>query len=745
MTLRLRTQYTIAIATLVALASVTLASIVVYSLSRASTSRAETLTRVSSEHLIAEADARASAVSRLIASNIANAYYYYDIEEMENILSAARSEPDIVSTVVFDMDGAAVVDGTGSMAEFGEQVSPELLAILGGGAANKQIVRHSEDVIYVTCPLELGDETVGGVTVGLSLIGLNKRMGQLAEEIDVLNAEAANRGVLAVVLAALLTIAGGVVVASRVADRLSRPIGDVARAAASIGNGAHAVRVEAAGSQEIVELVESFNTMAQDLESSTISLDRLEDVVAERTAQIRTANEQLRAEIGRRELVEEELRQHREELEHIVAERTRRLAESNTQLKREIEERHEAERSRLEMEERLLRAQKMEALGMLAGGVAHDLNNILTGVVSYPELLLRQLPEGSPLASSLETIRSSGERAAAVVQDLLTMARRGVASMEPQNLRVIVDEYLATPEFRSLEAAQPGVAVQTSHLVGDLWISGSRVHVLKSVTNLVQNAFEAIPGSGSIRITTSRADSSDVDIATDAPTCAVIEVADTGTGITTEDLARVYEPFYTKKKLGRSGSGLGMAVVWGTVQDHGGHIDASSLPGEGTTFTISLPEIDAPLARKGDAVQSHAFDGHGERVLVVDDVEEQREVATKLLGLMGYDAVAVASGEEAIAHVRDNECSLLVLDMIMEPGIDGLETYERILEIRPGMPAVIASGFAESERVDKARKLGVSAYIKKPYLAADLGDAIYAALNHHRAETSPSVADTPRS
>ncbi len=744
MTLRLRAQYTLAIGTLVAVASLTLASIVVYASSRASATRAETLTRASGEHLIAEANTRATALSRLIASNIANAYYFYDMEEMENILSTAQSQPDIISSVVFDMDGATVIDGTGSMAAFGEQVAPELLAVFDSAATGEPIVERTKDAIYVTRPLQLGSDTIGGVTIGLSLVELNRRMARLAAEIETLNTEAAARGVLAVALAALLTIGVGIAVASRVADHLSRPIGDVARAAAEIGRGVHAVRVEAGGSQEIVELVDSFNSMAQNLERTTISLDKLEDVVAQRTRQIRTVNERLHAEIDRRELVEEELRQHHEALEGVVAERTRKLAESNTNLKREIAERLEAEESRREMEERLLRGQKMEALGMLAGGVAHDLNNILTGLVSYPDLLLRQLPDGSPLAEPLQTIRSSGERAGAVVQDLLTMARRGVASMEPQNLRAVVDEYMATPEFHVLETAQPEITVQTDHCDGDLWITGSRVHLIKSIANLVQNAFEAIQGSGSIHIETRKTDASGIDEITDAATCAVLEVTDTGTGISEEDIARVFEPFYTKKKLGRSGSGLGMAVVWGTVQDHRGHIDVTSVPGEGTTFTISLAEIEAPAHESTDANQSHAFEGHGQHVLVVDDVGEQRAVATKLLGMMGYQATAVASGEEAIEFVRNNACDLLMLDMIMEPGIDGLETYARVLEIRPGLPAVIASGFAESERVDRARELGAAAYVRKPYLAVDLGEAVYAALNQEYEVASSSTAETPR-
>jgi CheY-like chemotaxis protein len=189
-------------------------------------------------------------------------------------------------------------------------------------------------------------------------------------------------------------------------------------------------------------------------------------------------------------------------------------------------------------------------------------------------------------------------------------------------------------------------------------------------------------------------------------------------------LPRIFEPFYTKKVMGRSGTGLGLAVVWGTVKDHKGYIGIQSTEGKGTTLTLYFPVTREGLA--GDKVQSSIanYMGKGESILVVDDVKDQREIASSILKKIGYSVTSVSSGEEAIAYMQENSADLLVLDMIMAPGIDGLETYKRILEHHPGQKAIIASGFSETERVKEAQKLGAGEYITKPYIIEKIGLAV---------------------
>jgi nitrogen-specific signal transduction histidine kinase/ActR/RegA family two-component response regulator len=410
---------------------------------------------------------------------------------------------------------------------------------------------------------------------------------------------------------------------------------------------------------------------------------------------------------------------------------------------RDITEHRQAESEKKQLHARLQRAQKMEAIGMLAGGVAHDLNNILSGVVSYPDLLLLDMPLTSPYRRPVEIIQKSGQKAAAIVQDLLTLARRGVVTREQLQLNTMIEDYLGSPEFELLASYHPGVTVET-RLAPDLpSIQGSPVHLAKTLMNLVSNAAEAMPDGGLLVIATEYRQLT-------APLAAyeevapgrytVLSVSDTGVGISEEDRRRIFEPFYTKKVMGRSGTGLGMAVVWGTVRDHDGYIDLRSEEGRFTEVRLYFPaaaSCPAPAPAPGARMDVSA---RGETVLVVDDVPEQREIACGLLQRLGYQTQAVPSGEAAVEFLRRQPVDLVLLDMIMDPGIDGLETYRRMCALRPGQKAVIASGFSETDRVREAQRLGAGAYIKKPYLLEDLGVAIRTELQRREAaETAPAA------
>jgi two-component system cell cycle sensor histidine kinase/response regulator CckA len=379
------------------------------------------------------------------------------------------------------------------------------------------------------------------------------------------------------------------------------------------------------------------------------------------------------------------------------------------------------------LKKRLLQSQKMEAVGTLAGGVAHDLNNILSGLVSYPELLLMDIPEDSPLRKPILTIKDSGQKATVIVQDLLTLARRGVAITEVVNLNDIVYDYLKSPEHEKLRSFHPGAEFKINLTPDLLNILGSPVHLSKTIMNLISNAAEAMPDTGTVTISTSNQyldkpvrgyeDVKEGDY-------VVLSVVDSGVGMSEEDLARIFEPFYTKKVMGRSGTGLGMAVVWGTVKDHNGYIDVQSKEGEGTSFTLYFSVTRKKRTKDKSSLPIKEYMGKGESVLVVDDVEEQRIIATGMLKKLGYSVTTVSSGEEAVAYMKNNSADLIVLDMIMDPGINGRETYQRIINLHPNQKAVIASGFSETGDVKAAQELGAGQYIKKPYTLEKIGIAI---------------------
>ncbi|MFO7570492.1 MAG: PAS domain S-box protein, partial [Smithellaceae bacterium] len=382
---------------------------------------------------------------------------------------------------------------------------------------------------------------------------------------------------------------------------------------------------------------------------------------------------------------------------------------------------------RRKMEERLARAEKMEALGLLAGGVAHDLNNVIGVTIGHSELLIDEIAPDSPLRFYATSIMQSTEKAAAIIQDLLTMARRGVTVSAVINLNGVITDYMNSPELTKMLAGYPGADVQTRLEPRLLNIKGSPVHLGKAFLNLLTNALEALNDDGKITVETHNCHLdhpvNDYDQFKDGD-YVVLTVRDNGKGICAEDLGRIFEPFYTKKVMGRSGTGLGLAIVWGTVKDHQGFINVESQPQQGTTFSLYFPVAREDLTKATKTVERKAYMGRGESLLVVDDIPEQRQLAVSFLEKLNYLVTAVASGEEAVEFVKKTNVDLLVLDMIMDPGIDGLETYRRIIEINPKQKAIIVSGFAETNRVAETLRLGAGAYVRKPYTMENVGLAV---------------------
>jgi PAS domain S-box-containing protein len=382
---------------------------------------------------------------------------------------------------------------------------------------------------------------------------------------------------------------------------------------------------------------------------------------------------------------------------------------------------------RRKLEEQIRQSQKMEAIGTLAGGVAHDLNNILSALISYPELLLLNLPEDSPMRKPIISIKSAGEKAAAIVDDLLTMARRGVNVAEVVNLNAVLTDYFNTAHYEKLRFFHPNVEFNINCTPNLLNTVGSPVHLSKTVMNLISNAAEAMTDGGKLTIST---DNQYLDKPIKGYAnikegeYIVMTVEDTGIGIPKEELTRIFEPFFTKKAMGRSGTGLGLAIVWGTMQDHNGYIDVNSTLGKGTTFKLYFPATRREIEDKKEALPIEKYSGHGESILVVDDIESQREIASHILQKLNYRVETVTSGEKAVEYLQSKPVDLVVLDMSMDPGIDGLETYRRILDIQPQQKAIIASGFSATERVNEAQRLGVGAYIKKPYIMSEIGMAV---------------------
>lgn len=393
---------------------------------------------------------------------------------------------------------------------------------------------------------------------------------------------------------------------------------------------------------------------------------------------------------------------------------------------RDITERKRAEEEAHTLACQLEHAKRMEAVGNLAAGVAHDLNNMLSSIVGYPEMMLMDLPADSPLRPHLQTMHRSGKKAAAIVQDLLTIARLETGSREVLDLNDVVAEYRTSAEQKKLQEQHPGVVLEVLASVEALPVKGSPVHLSKMLMNLAANAAEAMPAGGRIRLRTGRVKrASPLNGHETVPPGEYVhlEVADEGVGIPRGDVKRIFEPFFTRKQMAHSGTGLGMTVIWATVKDHHGFLDVTSREGAGTRFDLFFPVARAPLAPKPQPADLADHLGCG-TILVVDDLEEQREITANMLRKLGYEVETAGNGAEALACLARRPADLVVLDMFLEPDADGLDAYREITALNPGQKAILVSGSTTLERVKAAQALGAGEFLPKPFTLEALGMAV---------------------
>lgn len=391
---------------------------------------------------------------------------------------------------------------------------------------------------------------------------------------------------------------------------------------------------------------------------------------------------------------------------------------------RDISERKAAEAQQSRLQEQLERAQRMESLGMLAGGVAHDLNNMLGPLVGYSELILTKMPGDDPQRKRVERINKAAQDAAEVIQDLLALARRGRYEMKPISFNDVIEGYLDSPGYRQLAAERPNVSVITALDPNLDVMMGSSTHLAKVVMNLVVNAYDAMPEGGTVTLATAQRHLEQLAGGygpIEPGEYVVFRARDTGPGIAPEYLPKIFEPYFSKKKMGRSGTGLGLAVVYGIIKDHKGYYDVLSEVGKGTEFILYFPATKAAVT----APTANSDDCRGtEKVLVIDDNPEQREIAFDLLTNLGYRVWTAADGHKAVEYLAEHAVDIIVLDMIMEAEFDGLDTYREILKTHPGQKAVVVSGFSATERVTEILQLGAGAFVKKPFTMSAIGQAV---------------------
>lgn len=379
-----------------------------------------------------------------------------------------------------------------------------------------------------------------------------------------------------------------------------------------------------------------------------------------------------------------------------------------------------AEEKQMKLTEQLMHSQKMDAIGQLAGGVAHDFNNVLAAILGSAEMLkLSQLPKEKEI-DFINVIINSAKRAGELTQKLLSFSRKGAKASTPIDCLKVVSDTVSLLKH----TLNKNISISLESRADFMTIIGYDSNIQNALVNMGINASHAMPDGGYLIFTLQNlvldeeyCSASPFDIK--PGTYLEISVRDTGIGMSPEIMNRIFEPFFTTKEQGK-GTGLGLSMVYGMVQEHEGSINVYSEPGSGTVFHIYFPVIQGSI--KTEENTEEAIHGSG-TILVIDDEELIRITASAILNSLGYTVILAENGEEGIKRYRENldQIDLIILDMIM-PVMGGRETFKHIREINISVPVIIASGFAKEEDMKVLRNQGVSGFLQKPFRRSDLAD-----------------------
>ncbi len=376
------------------------------------------------------------------------------------------------------------------------------------------------------------------------------------------------------------------------------------------------------------------------------------------------------------------------------------------------------------LEARLLLAQRMECVGHLASGIAHDLNNILAPITMASGMLREEL-QGHPSLRLLNTIESSARRGASVVRQVLAFGRGQGGEKQPLQLHHLIKEMA----YICRETFPKSITLDTARCAPDLWpVLGDATQLNQVLMNLCVNARDAMPEGGSLSL---GADNLQADVRTAAGLglpqpgpYVLLSVSDTGAGIAPENLAKIFDPFFTTKALDK-GTGLGLATVYGIVKTHQGAIQVESQLGVGTRFNVYLPAAVPEAAKPPEPEARKACQGNNELVLVVDDEENIRQTMVRVLETHGYRTQAAADGAQAIAlYARQPGLIHLVLTDLMMPNMDGVAAIRCLREMNPQAKIIVTSGLGSNILVTEAMALGANAFLPKPCSAASLLETV---------------------
>ncbi len=389
----------------------------------------------------------------------------------------------------------------------------------------------------------------------------------------------------------------------------------------------------------------------------------------------------------------------------------------------DISDRKLAEAEAKRLEAALLQAQKMEAIGTLAGGIAHDFNNILAGVIGFAELSLWKIAPDSQVYPNLKKILAAGLRARDLVEQILTFSRQDERQLQPLQIAPLLKEALKL--MRSSLPATIEISTHVAEGLSSVMADPTQIH--RIIMNLCTNAAHAMEDKGGrLDVTLTQVELSNRDVhlhpGLQPGDYVKLSVQDTGTGISSENISKIYDPYFTTKPRGK-GTGLGLSVVHGIVKGYGGAISVYTEAGAGTTFNIYLPAIEGHVDVQSQGLQALPV-GH-EHILLVDDEPILVDVWRQILENLGYRVTTAASGPEALELFRTSSdtIDLVLTDMTM-PKLTGDRLAIELLKIRPDLPIILCTGYSASISAERARQIGIKAFVQKPIVEADLANII---------------------
>jgi len=426
--------------------------------------------------------------------------------------------------------------------------------------------------------------------------------------------------------------------------------------------------------------------------------------------------------------VEAELARHRNHLEELVEKRTTELTRINEQLRLEFEERKKSESEKQNLRAELLQSQKIESLGRLAGGLAHDFNNILNAMKGFAEFTLMEMDDDDPFRENIENIRKAGIRGEALIQQLLAFSRKQM--IKPENLRLndLVNNMDAI--YKRLLKENVKINFIPAH---DLWnIKADRSQVEQILMNLVLNANDVMASSGGeITIETKNHIITPKEAKTHSGAekgqYVQLAVSDTGPGMSEEVRAQIFEPFFTTKA---SGTGMGLATVYGVVKQNGGFIDVESEPGQGSSFKVYFPRsFDFHEDRNLEEDNAELAAGGGETVLVVEDQNDVRDFVSKVLSQVGYNVLQASDGEDALNITKKygKSIDLLLTDLVM-PKLGGVEIAKQIKNEHPNIKILFMTGYIENPEICNGVVSSEEPFLQKPISPQVLADMVKKAL-----------------